>query len=143
MLFNTKKCFFITTTILAFTFGKSQKYEDNQIINLLGQQFSDSENLIYFGNSIYKKDSSRILQLEIESLEKNIQRNLKYCFKIMTKIGHYANRSIDEIVIIMHVKDYDLPVIANSKFQCNIKFFVDKYISEKEWRSNCLIIKFL
>ena len=75
MLFNTKKCFFITTTILAFTFGKSQKYEDNQIINLLGQQFSDSENLIYFGNSIYKKDSSRILQLEIESLEKNIQRN--------------------------------------------------------------------
>ena len=82
MLFNTKKCFFITTTILAFTFGKSQKYEDNQIINLLGQQFSDSENLIYFGNSIYKKDSSRILQLEIESLEKNIQRNLKYCFKI-------------------------------------------------------------
>ena len=143
MLFNTKKCFFITTTILAFTFGKSQKYEDNQIINLLGQQFSDSENLIYFGNSIYKKDSSRILQLEIESLEKNIQRNFKYCFKIMTKIGHHANRSIDEIVIIMHVKDYDLPVIANSKFQCNIKFFVHKYISEKEWRSNCLIIKFL
>ena len=143
MFFNTKKCFFIAATILAFTFGKSQKYGDNQIINLLGQQFSNSENLIYFGNSIYKKDSSRILQLEIESLEKNIQRNLRYCFKIMTKIGCHANRSIDEIVIILHVKDYDLPVIANSKFECNKKFFVDKYISEKEWRSDCLIIKFL
>tara|TARA_S200000501_G_scaffold67635_2_gene59163 strand:- start:46002 stop:46526 length:525 start_codon:yes stop_codon:yes gene_type:complete len=143
MLFNYKKYFLTIAISIVYALGNSQKYGDDQIIKLLDQHFSISKNLIYFGNSIYKKDNDRILQLEIESTKKNIQTNIISCFEIMTKIGWHANTSLEQVIIIMHVEDYDLPIIANSKFQCNKKFFVDRYISEEEWRSDCLVITYL
>ena len=138
------RCWIIATITIASIYSDIPKYADEQIITLLKQHFSTmDQGLTYLGQSIYEDNNQRVFQLEIGSLEKKIDEHLIYSFNVLAKISTYASNPYKQLIVIIHLDKFEIPVIASSKFTCCKAFFVDNTMTEKQWRGECLLLKAL
>ena len=47
----------------------------------------------------------------------------------------------DNYKLIIHLENYDIPIIAFCDYKCSKKYLSSDELKEKEWRDNCLIVK--
>ncbi len=119
----------------------SLKYDDRQILKLLDNHFKTSNNIEKLGASIYTEKIKRTFQLEIKSRKTELNTNLLNAFSVLFKLSTYTQKPIQKYKLIIHLENYDIPIIAICDYECSKKYFSDHKIKEKEWRDNCLIIK--
>ena len=119
----------------------SLKYDDPQILKLLDNHFKTSNNIEKLGASIYTEKIKRTFQLEINSRKNELNTNLLHAFSVLFKLSTYAQKPIQKCKLIIHLENYDIPIIAICNYECSKKYFSNHKIKEKEWRENCLIIK--
>ena len=140
------KNFFRMVTILVAinlfsAISGSAKYNDSQILKLLGNHCKTNIKITKLGANIYTEKTKRTFQLEISSTEAETNKNLVYAFLVLFELSAYAQDPIQKCKLIIHVENYDIPIIAISDYKCSKKYFLSHKLKEKEWRDNCLIIK--
>ena len=141
-----KKNFFRLTTILVimsflFAISGSLKYDDSQILKLLDNHIKTNSEIKKLGANIYSEKIKRTFQLEIKSTKTELNTNLLGAFSVLFKLSAYAQNPIQKCKLIIHLENYDIPIIAICDYECSKKYFSNHKIKEKEWRENCLIIK--
>tara|TARA_B100001250_G_scaffold110693_1_gene93429 strand:- start:574 stop:1023 length:450 start_codon:yes stop_codon:yes gene_type:complete len=140
------KNFFRVATILVVinlfsAISGSTKYNDSQILKLLSNHCKTNIKITKLGANIYTEKTKRTFQLEISSTEAEANKNLIHAFSVLFKLGAYAQDPIQKCKLIIHIENYDIPVIAICDYKCSKKYFLSHKLKEKEWRDNCLIIR--
>ena len=119
----------------------SLKYDDAQILKLLNNHLKTNNEIKKLGANIYTEKIKRTFQLEINSTKTELNTNLLHAFSVLFKLSAYAQKPIQKCKLIIHLENYDIPIIAICDYECSKKYFLHYKIKEKQWRDNCLIIK--
>ena len=89
------------------------------------------------GIHIYKNKEGRVLQLDIDSQNTNINYTIMG-MAAMSIIGQYSKFPFHKFIIIEHYPEPRTPNGFESSADCAINFFVKNKISESKWMKDCL-----
>ena len=115
------------------------KYDDSQILKLLDNHIKTNNKITKLGANIYTEKTKRIFQLEISSTKDEANKILIQAFSVLFKLSAYTKKQIHKCKLIIHLENYDIPIIATCDYKCSKKYFLSDKL--KEWRDNCLIIR--
>ena len=87
------------------------------------------------GIHIYDNKEGRVLQLELESMDKKPEFII-LAMNSMAKIGQYSKTTINSFIIINHTSD--APDSYESNADCAIRYFIKKEITKRNWMKDCL-----
>jgi hypothetical protein len=93
------------------------------------------------GANIYTDKIKRTFQLEISSTKIAVNKSLFQAFSVLFKLSSFSENPIDNYKLIIHLENYDIPIVAFCDYTCSKKYLSSDMFKEKEWRDNCLIIK--
>ena len=128
-------------TSLFNTINGLSKYDDSQILKLLDNHFKKNSEITMLGANIYTDKIKRTFQLEVSSTKIKVNKSLFQAFSVLFKLSSFSKNPIDNYKLIIHLENYDIPIIAFCDYKCSKKYLSSDKLKEKEWRDNCLIIK--
>ena len=128
-------------TSLFNTINGLSKYDDSQILKLLNNHFKKNSEITMLGANIYTDKIKRTFQLEISSTKIAVNKSLFQAFSALFKLSSFSENPIDNYKLIIHLENYDIPIVAFCDYTCSKKYLSSDMFKEKEWRDNCLIIK--
>ena len=128
-------------TSLLNTINGLSKYDDSQILKLLDNHFKKNSEITMLGANIYTDKIKRTFQLEISSTQIAVNKILFQAFSVLFKLSSFSENPIDNYKLIIHLENYDIPIVAFCDYKCSKKYLSSDMSKEKEWRDNCLIIK--
>ena len=130
--------------IISFLFQNlhSQKIQlnEDQLRSILMSYFSDSKMPNLLGHQFFKSKKGTAVQLDIEIVEENLNDVIYLCFETLNKLSRVSNKPFDQLLVILHFKGNDLPLVINADNNCLNKFFNSTIVDKSDWKNNCLDI---
>ena len=113
-------------------------YGDKQLTLMLETHCEMIDNFPkLLGIHIYNNKEGRVLQIDIDSQNKNNNYAIKG-MEAMSVIGQFSKSPFHKFIIIEHYPEPWIPAGFESSADCAINFFVKNKISENKWMKDCL-----
>tara|TARA_B100001250_G_scaffold413538_1_gene448003 strand:+ start:1500 stop:1931 length:432 start_codon:yes stop_codon:yes gene_type:complete len=116
------------------------KFEKSQLKNILFKYFSTENKPDLIGNQFYKNKHGNVVQIDIENITNNINDTIFMCFQTLNKFSKMSKEPINELVVIIHFKNNNLPIVISANNDCLNKFFNSSIVNKLDWKNNCLNI---
>ena len=116
------------------------KFEKSQLKNILFKYFSTENTPNLIGSQFYKNKHGNVVQIDIENITNNINDTIFMCFQTLNKFSKMSKTPINELVVIIHFKNNNLPIVINANNDCLNKFFNSSIVNKLDWKNNCLNI---
>ena len=130
--------------IISFLFqnlhSQNIQLNEDQLRSILMSYFSDSKMPNLLGHQFFKSKKGTAVQLDIEIVEENLNDVIYLCFETLNKLSRVSNKPFDQLLVILHFKGNDLPLVINADNNCLNKFFNSTIVDKSDWKNNCLDI---
>ena len=116
---------------------------EDQLKTILLSYFSDIKMPNLLGHQFFKSKKGTAVQLDIEITEENLNDVIYLCFETLNKLSKVSNKPFNQLFVIFHFKNNDLPIVINADNNCLNKFFNSTIVDKSDWKNNCLDIGIL
>ena len=132
----------VQLTIIHLLFSSDVTYNNKEIVKIMYDYFSSSKNSPgLMGHRFYESSNEMIFQLELEADSAKVNEALIYGFESISKFSNISKTSFTHSILVIHIGDNILPVVAESNIECLKRLFINASYTENQWRKNCLTIK--
>ena len=127
--------------LINFIMATTPKYSDEKIAIMIQEYFQSNKDAPeLLGYHFYKDKKEQMIQIEINSKNIEINKEILFGFKIISIITNLSKTQFTKSNLIIYTPNRTLPIIATSAIECSNNFFIKNSISEFLWRKNCLTI---
>tara|TARA_E500000178_G_scaffold273658_1_gene272138 strand:+ start:74 stop:511 length:438 start_codon:yes stop_codon:yes gene_type:complete len=123
--------------------GQNIQLNEDQLKTILLIYFSDSKMPNLLGHQFFKSKKGTAVQLDIEIVKENLNDTVYLCFETLNKLSKVSNKPFNQLFVIFHFKNNDLPIVINADNNCLNKFFNSTIVDKSDWKNNCLDIGIL
>ena len=120
--------------------GQNIQLNEDQLKTILLIYFSDNKMPNLLGHQFFKSKKGTAVQLDIEIVEENLNDTVYLCFETLNKLSKVSNKPFNQLFVIFHFKNNDLPIVINADNNCLNKFFNSTIVDKSDWKNNCLDI---
>ena len=123
--------------------GQNIQLNEDQLKTILLIYFSDNKMPNLLGHQFFKSKKGTAVQLDIEIVKENLNDTVYLCFETLNKLSKVSNKPFNQLFVIFHFKNNDLPIVINADNNCLNKFFNSTIVDKSDWKNNCLDIGIL
>jgi hypothetical protein len=126
--------------MLHVTNSQSIKLGEPQLETILIRYFSEKNMPSLIGNRLFKSKEGLNVQLDIEHVDDDLNDIIYLCFEALNKLSKVSGKPFNELLVIIHFKNNDIPLVISANNHCLDKFFNSTIFDKSDWKNNCLNI---
>ena len=138
--FKFIKFIIIILFLFQSTNNQNVQLNEDQLKTILLSYFSDVKMPNLLGHQFFKSKKGTAVQLDIEIVEENLNDTIYLCFETLNKLSKVSNEPFSQLLVILHFKSNDLPIVIKADNNCLDKFFNSTIVDKFDWKNNCLDI---